>query len=108
MTRESQKQELEDDIVRRLPERGLMVDFPILKAEHASNAQRPLTYCKRESDDHFSFPDKIGGCSSDYLPSVIYSSSIAEESSRRGEKELILDGRLNVHSEVGSADQVPS
>lgn len=66
------------------------------------------TYCRREVDDHFSFTDKIGGCSSDYLPSVVYRSSIAEESSRRGEKELILDGRLNVHSEVDSAEQVPS
>lgn len=25
-----------------------------------------------------------------------------------GEKELIFDGRLNVHSEVDSAEQVPS
>lgn len=66
------------------------------------------THYSKELDDHFSFTDKIGGCSSDYLPSVVYRSSIAEESSRRGEKELILDGRLNVHSEVDSAEQVPS
>lgn len=66
------------------------------------------TYCRKKLDDHFSFTDKIEGCSSDYLPSVVYRSSIAEESSRRGEKELILEGRLNVHSEVDSAEQVPS
>lgn len=84
------------------------MDFPILKAEHASNAQRSLTYCKRELDDHFSFPDKIGGCSSDYLPSVVYSGSIVEGSSRRGEKELILDGRLNVYSEVVQLSKCPA
>lgn len=65
-------------------------------------------YCKRELDEHFSFPDKIGGCLSDYLPSVVYISSIAEESSRSREKGLILEGRMNVHSEVDSAEQVPS
>lgn len=41
--------------------RGAIIDFPILKSEHASNAQRSLTYCKRKLDDHFSFPDKTGG-----------------------------------------------
>lgn len=82
--RESQGQGLQDDIVRKLPEKEVDCGFPYLKAEHASNAQRSLTYCKRELDDHFPFPDKIGGCSSDYLPSVVYSGSMAEESSRRG------------------------
>lgn len=32
----------------------------------------------------FPFLTKLEGCSSDYLPSVVYSSSIAEESSRSG------------------------
>lgn len=81
-----------------------MVDFFILKVEYVLNVQRFFIYCKRELDDYFFFFDKIGGCSSDYLLFVVYSSLIVEEFFRRGEKEFIFDGRLNVYLEVGLVD----
>lgn len=87
--------------------RGADWGFPYFKGRACIKCPE-VFYCKSEWHDHFSFPHKIGGCWSDYQPSVVYSSSIAEESSRSREKELILDGRLNVHSEIDSAEQVPS
>lgn len=86
--------------------RGADCGFPYFKSSPGFKCPE-VSYCKRVGQSLF-FPDKIGGCSSDYLPSVVYSSSIAEEPSRRGEKELLLIWRLNVHSEVDSAEPVPS
>lgn len=52
------------------------MDFPVPQAGFSLGARGSLTYSKRGEDDRFSFPDKIGGCSSDYMPSVVYSGSL--------------------------------
>lgn len=70
-----QRQGLTDDTVKSLLEKRSTAEFPISQAKLAPGAWGSLTYCKREEDDHSSFPDKTGGCSGDYLPSVVYSGS---------------------------------
>lgn len=100
-----QLQGLTDDTIKRLLEKRSTVDFPIPQAEFSLGAWGSLTHCKRGEDDRFSFPDKTGVCSSDYMPSVVYSGSLLKSSPKRAGGRLIHDGRLNVHPEV--AEQVP-